>query len=122
MTNKSKISRAEISQEYGLSEWCVKVTVTKYGLEVVDHDGREFLYDREDAMEVFGGLYELRRGNRNVLFRLPKICTASDLADILDISMREAKSYIKRFPYAAVRMHNSNCLRMNDDIWREVLR
>ena len=55
MTNKSKISRAEISQEYGLSEWCVKVTATKYGLEVVDHDGREFLYDREDTMEVFGG-------------------------------------------------------------------
>ena len=122
MTNKSKISRAEISQEYGLSEYCVKVTATKYVLEVVDHDGREFLYDREDAMEVFGGLYELRRGNRNVVFRLPKICTASDLADILDISMREAKRYIRRFPYAVVRMHNTNCLRMNDEIWREVLR
>lgn len=122
MTNKRKISRAEISQEYGLSEYCVKVTATKYGLEVVDHDGREFLYDREDAMEVFGGLYELRRGNRNVVFRLPKICTASDLADILGISMREAKRCIKRFPYANVRMHNCNCLRMNDDIWREVLR
>ena len=122
MTSKRKISRAEISQEYGLSEWCVKVTATKYGLEVVDHDGREFLYDREDAMEVFGGLYKLRRGNRDVVFRLPKICTASDLADILDISMREAKRYIKRFPYANVMMHNSNCLRMSDDIWREVLR
>lgn len=122
MTNKRKISRAEISQEYGLSEYCVKVTATKYGLEVVDHDGREFLYDREDAMEVFGGLYKLRRGNRNVVFRLPKICTASDLADILDISMREAKRYIRRFPYAVVRMHNCNCLRMNDDIWSEVLR
>lgn len=122
MTNKRKISRAEISQEYGLSEYCVKMTATKYGLEVVDHDGREFLYDREDAMEVFGWLYELRRGNRNVVFRLPKICTASDLADILDISMREAKRYIRMFPYADVRMYNSNCLRMSDDIWREVLR
>lgn len=122
MTNKRKISRAEISQEYGLSEYCVKVTATKYGLEVVDHDGREFLYDREDAMEVFGGLYELRRGNRNVVFRLPKICTASDLADILDISMREAKRCIKRFPYASVMLGNCNCLRMSDDIWREVLR
>lgn len=122
MTNKSKISRAEISQEYGLSEYCVKMTATKYGLEVVDHDGREFLYDREDAMEVFGGLYELRRSNRNVVFRLPKICTASDLADILDISMREAKRCIRRFPYAAVRIGGSNCIRMSDEIWREVLR
>lgn len=57
-----------------------------------------------------------------MVFRLPKICTASDLADILDISMREAKRYIKRFPYANVRMHNLNCLRMSDDIWLEVLR
>ena len=122
MTNKRKISRADISREYGLSEWCVKVTATKYGLEVVDHDGREFLYDLEDSMEVFGGLYEMRRGNRNVVFRLPKICTASDLADILDISMREAKRYIRMFPYAVVRIHNTNCLRMSDDIWREVLR
>ena len=122
MTNKSKISRAEISQKYGLSESCVKVTATKYDLEVVDHDGREFLYDREDAMEVFSGLYELRRGNRNVVFRLPKICTASDLADILDISMREAKRCIRRFPYSNVRIGGSNCIRMTDDIWREVLR
>lgn len=122
MTNKRKISRADITEEYGFSEWYVKVTATKYGLEVVDHDGRELLYDRDDAMEVFGGLAELKKGNRNVVFRLPKICTAGDLADILDISMREAKRYIKRFPYASVMLGNSNCLRMNDDIWREVMR
>ena len=122
MRRNGTISRVEITEKYGFSEWDVRMIAKKYGLYVVGRDGRGILFEREDADEVFGGISELKKGNRNVVFRLPKICTASDLADILDMSMREAKRYIRRFPYSAVRMYNYNCLRMSDDIWREVLR
>lgn len=119
---KERMSSAEIAQRFELPEWYVRVSIEKYWLKPSSRSRKCELYDRDDCMEVFGGLARLRKGDRNVVFRLPKICSAYDLAEILHIRRGEAQRYVRRFSFAAVRIGGSNCIRMSDDIWREVLR
>jgi hypothetical protein len=125
MDRERLIGVIEVAERYGYdSLQGVNYTLKKYGLKPEGFNGNERLFVREDIEEVFGGLEELRKGNRNVVFRLPKYCTKSDLADILDIPYAEARKYFERFPMAVKDFRNSKIfvMEMTDDIWREVLR
>lgn len=122
MRRKGTMTRMDITLKYGFPEWDIKLIEEKYGLEPVGFDGSRMLYDLEEAEEVFGGIAELKKGNRNVVFRLPKICSSRDLADILHIKRTEALKYLKRFPFAVVQLGHCKCLKMTDEILMEVLR
>lgn len=127
MYRKRLISASEVAERYGYGSCCgVNYNVKKYGIRPESFEGQERLFVRSDIEEVFGGLEELKKGNRNVVFRLPKYCTKRDLADILDIPYAEARKYFERFPMAVKdignRSKNMFVMEMTDDIWREVLR